>query len=100
METTYADGKVVGPYVEYRGGKPAVSGQYDADRKHGTWTTTNAAGVVVLTATYDHGVLHGPWRQLADGVGHEGEMRGGRRHGTWKVTDRSGAVSQLTYATP
>ncbi len=100
METTYAAGKVVGPYTEYRNGKPAVTGQYVADRKHGTWTTTNAEGVVVQTATYEGGVLHGPWRQLVDGVVHEGEMREGRRHGTWKVTDRSGTVSQLTYTTP
>ncbi len=100
METTYADGKVIGPYAEYRNGKPAITGQHEADRKHGTWITTNAKGVVVLSATYDQGVLHGPWRQLVDGVVHEGEMRDGRRHGTWKVTDRSGAVSQLTYTTP
>lgn len=100
METTYADGKVVGPYAEYRDGKPAVTGQYEADRKHGTWTTTNADRLVVLSATYVRGVLHGPWRQLVAGVVHEGEMRDGRRHGAWKVTDRAGTVSQLTYPTP
>jgi antitoxin component YwqK of YwqJK toxin-antitoxin module len=100
METTYADGKVVGPYAEYRDGKPAITGQYDADRKHGTWTTLSSEGLVVLTATYDHGVLQGPWRQLVDGTVVEGEMRDGRRSGTWTVTDRSGAVTQLTYTTP
>lgn len=100
METTYVAGKVVGPYAEYRDGKPAVTGQYDADHKHGTWTTLNAEGVVVLTATYERGVLHGPWRQLVDGAVHEGEMREGRRHGIWTVTDRAGVVSQLTYTTP
>ena len=100
METTYADGKVVGAYAEYRDGKPAITGQYDADRKHGTWTTYNAEGVVVLTATYDGGVLQGPWRQLVDGTILEGEMRDGRRSGTWTVTDRAGGVSQLTYPTP
>ena len=100
MEATYIDGKVVGPYAEFRDGKPAITGHYDADRKHGTWTTTNAEGVVVLTSTYDHGVLEGPWRQLVDGSVIEGVMRDGRRTGTWTVTDRAGGVSRLTYTTP
>jgi len=32
------------PVRRVRDGKPAISGQYDADRKHGTWTTTNRGG--------------------------------------------------------
>lgn len=99
MEATYADGKVTGPYAEYRDGKPALAGQYASDLKHGTWTTTNPDGVVVLTATYERGVLDGAWRQLVDGSVVEGTMRDGRRAGTWTVTDRSGTVSTLTYPT-
>ncbi len=100
MQTTYVDGKATGPYAEYRDGKPAITGQYEADRKHGTWTTTNADGLIVLTATYERGVVHGPWRQVIDGTVLAGEMREGRRSGTWTVTDPSGGVSQLTYSTP
>lgn len=99
-EATYADGKRTGPYAEHRDGKPAVTGQYDADRKHGTWTTYAADGSVLLTATYDHGVLAGPWHQQLGGAVLEGTMVAGRRAGTWTRTDRAGTVSKLTYPTP
>jgi antitoxin component YwqK of YwqJK toxin-antitoxin module len=100
MEATYVGGKPVGPYAEYRDGRPALTGQYADDQKHGTWTTFDREGTVVLTATYQHGVLEGPWRQLVDGAVLEGLMRGGRRVGIWTRTERGGAVSQLTYTTP
>ena len=71
------------PYAEYRAGKPAMTGEFVDDRKHGTWTTYDADGGVNLTATYQAGVLDGPWRQLVDGAVIEGTMSGGRRAGTW-----------------
>ncbi|MDB4963271.1 MAG: hypothetical protein JWP01_3270 [Myxococcales bacterium] len=100
MEATYVAGKPVGPYAEYRDGKPAITGQYLDDQKHGTWTTFDREGSVVLTATYHRGVLEGPWRQLVDGAVLEGLMLGGRRSGVWTRTERGGAVSRLTYTTP
>lgn len=100
MQTTYKDGKAEGPYVELRLGKQAVTGQFAADQKTGTWTYYDAEGHVTLTATYKDGVLDGPWRQLVDGVVLEGTMTQGRRTGTWTQTDKAGAVRQLTYKTP
>jgi antitoxin component YwqK of YwqJK toxin-antitoxin module len=100
MEATYKDGKAVGNYVEYRAGKPAVTGQFLDDRKTGTWTEYDAENHVTLIATYQDGVLDGPWRQLVDGVVLEGTMTKGRRTGTWTRTDKAGAVRQLTYQVP
>lgn len=97
MVATYKDGKAVGAYAEYRAGKPAVTGQWKDDRKTGTWTEYDAEDHVTLTATYENGVLDGPWRQLVDGVVLEGTMTQGRRTGTWTRTDKAGAVRQLTY---
>ncbi|MDQ3368129.1 MAG: hypothetical protein M3680_22110 [Myxococcota bacterium] len=97
LEAHYVDGRASGPYVEHRSGKPAVIGAFAADRKHGTWTHHGADGAVVLTASYEDGVLEGPWRQLVGGVVLEGTMRAGRRSGTWIETDRAGAVRTLTY---
>ena len=99
-ETTYADGKVDGPYAEHRDGKPWITGAFVRDRKHGTWTTYDRDGRVIVTATYKDGVLDGPWRQLDGDAVVEGVMVAGRRSGTWTRTERSGAVSQQTYATP
>ncbi len=100
MQTTYKDGKVEGPYVELRAGKQAVTGQFAADKKTGTWTYYDAEGHVTLTATYKDGVLDGPWRQLVDGIVLEGTMTQGRRTGTWTQTDKAGVAKQLTYKTP
>lgn len=96
-EATYKDGRAVGPYVEYRAGKRAVTGQFADDRRTGTWTSYDAEGRVVLIATYQDGVLDGPWRQLTDGVVLEGTMTQGRRTGSWTQTDKAGQVRQLTY---
>lgn len=100
MRATYADGKAEGPYAEYRDGAPAVTGQFVDDRKHGTWTSHGEDGAVVLIATYERGVLHGPWRQRIDGAVLEGTMARGRRAGTWTRTEGSGRVSQITYPAP
>jgi antitoxin component YwqK of YwqJK toxin-antitoxin module len=86
--------------VELRRGKPAVTGQFAADRRTGTWTHYAEDGGVVLIATYKDGVLEGPWRQLVGGVVLEGTMAAGRRAGTWTQTDRGGAVRTLTYEAP
>ncbi len=100
METTYVDGKVTGPYGEFRNGKPAVTGQFVDDQKDGTWTIYAADGAVLRIATYQAGVLDGPWRELVDGAVVEGTMVLGRRSGSWTRTDRAGAVRTLTYTTP
>jgi uncharacterized protein len=100
VQSTYADGKAEGAYVELRRGKPAVTGQFAADRRTGTWTHHAEDGAVVLIATYKDGVLDGPWRQLVGGVVLEGTMEAGRRAGTWTQTDRGGAVRTLTYEAP
>jgi antitoxin component YwqK of YwqJK toxin-antitoxin module len=100
VETTYKDGKVEGPYTEYRDGKPSLTGQFVADRRDGTWTEYDAAGSVILTATYKAGVLEGSWRQLQGGIVIEGAMAAGRHIGTWTRTDRTGAVQSITYKTP
>jgi len=97
---TYASGKVSGPYAEYRDGKPAVTGEYLDDEKHGTWTTFASDGSVRTSASYVRGVLDGPWRQVVDGVVTEGLMVAGRRGGTWTTTQRGGVVSKATYETP
>ena len=94
------DGKVEGPYSELRGGKPAVTGQFVDDQKDGTWTIYAADGAVLRTATYKHGVLEGPYRELADGEVVEGAMASGRRSGAWTRTNRAGTVKTLTYTTP
>jgi len=99
-QSTWVDGKAEGPYVEFRNGKPAVTGQFAADRRTGTWTHHGPDGSVVLVATYKDGVLDGPWRQLVDGVVLEGAMAAGRRTGTWTRTDKAGAVRTLTYGPP
>ena len=99
-EATYVDGVATGRYAEYRAGKPAVTGQFAAARKTGTWQHHDAAGTVILTATYRDGVLDGPWRQVIDGGVLDGQMAAGRRSGTWTRTDRAGAVSKLTYGPP
>jgi antitoxin component YwqK of YwqJK toxin-antitoxin module len=100
LEATYLDGQVAGVYTEHRNGRPAVTGSYVADRKHGTWTHYASDGTVVLTATYKSGMLDGPWRQLVDESVLEGTMFAGRRSGTWTQTDRAGSVRKLHYATP
>jgi len=100
METTYVDGKAEGPYVEYRLDKPAVTGKFTDDRKTGTWTYYAVDGAVILTATYQAGVLDGPWRELVGGIVLEGHMVAGRRSGTWTRTDKAGVVRKLTYRTP
>ena len=100
VQSTYVDGKADGPYQELRWGKPAVTGQFAADRRTGTWTHYDADGAVVLEATYKDGVLDGPWRQLVGGVVLEGVMEAGRRTGTWTRTDKAGAVRKLTYGPP
>jgi antitoxin component YwqK of YwqJK toxin-antitoxin module len=99
-EVSYKDGKATGPYVEYRGGKRAVTGQFVDDRKAGTWTAYDAEGRVTLTASYKDGVLDGPWRQLTGGIVVEGSLTQGRRTGAWTETDKAGAVRQLTYRLP
>lgn len=99
-EATYVDGVPSGRYAEYRAGKPAVTGQFAAARRTGTWHHHDAAGNVILTATYKDGVLDGPWRQVVDGAVLDGQMAGGRRTGTWTRTDRAGGVSKLTYGPP
>jgi len=100
METTYADGMVSGPYTELRNGKPAVTGQFVADQKDGTWTIYAADGAVLRTATYRSGVLDGAYRELADSAVVEGLMASGRRSGTWTRTDRAGTVRTTAYTTP
>lgn len=99
-EATYLAGQAVGPYTEFRGGKPAVTGQFVDDQKDGVWTVYATDGAVVRTATYKAGVLEGPWRELSDGAVVEGPMVAGRRTGSWTRTDRAGAVEKLTYTTP
>ncbi len=100
LDARYVDGQVSGPYVEHRSGKPAVTGAFLADRKHGTWTHHGADGAVVLIATYKKGLLEGPWRQLVGGFVIEGTMRAGRRGGAWTETDKAGAVRKLTSDAP
>lgn len=99
-EATYRAGKAEGSYVEHRDGKPATTGQFSEDRRTGTWTHHDPDGNVVLVATYQDGVLAGPYRQLVAGVVLEGEMRDGRRAGNWTQTDKAGARQQLVYTTP
>ena len=99
-EATYVDGVAEGPYAEYRAGQPAVTGQFAAARKTGTWTHRDATGAVALVATYRDGVLDGPWRQVTAGVALEGQMVAGRRSGTWTRTDAAGSVSRLTFGPP
>ena len=94
---TFTDGRASGPYVEYRAGKRAVTGQFIDDRRTGTWTHYDGEGRVTLTATYLDGVLHGPWRELRDGIVLEGTLTQGRRTGGWTQTDKAGAVRQLSY---
>jgi len=94
---TYKNGKVEGPYTELRNGKPALTGQFTADRRTGTWTTYDPDGAVVLVATYKDGVLDGPWKEIASGVVTEGTLTAGRRTGTWTRTERGGASQQTTY---
>jgi antitoxin component YwqK of YwqJK toxin-antitoxin module len=100
MQATYVAGKAEGPYIEYRLEQPSVTGQFADDRKTGTWTSYGPDGAVVVTATYNAGVLDGPWRELVGGVVLEGEMVAGRRSGTWTRTDKVGGVRKLTYRTP
>ena len=100
VESTYVDGKAEGSYVETRNDKPAVTGQFSDDRRSGTWTYYNRDGAVILTATYQAGVLDGPWRQLVDGVVLEGQMASGRRTGTWTRTDKAGVVRKLVFGLP
>ena len=45
-EATYKDGKATGSYIEYRAGRPSVTGQFAADRKTGVWTQYDADGHV------------------------------------------------------
>jgi antitoxin component YwqK of YwqJK toxin-antitoxin module len=99
-QSTYVAGKAEGLYVELRSGKPAVTGQFTADRRTGTWTHYAPDGSVVLVATYKDGVLDGPWRQLIGGAVLEGTMAAGRRTGTWTRTEKGGAVRTLTYGLP
>jgi antitoxin component YwqK of YwqJK toxin-antitoxin module len=96
-ESTFKDGRADGPYVEYRAGKPAVTGQLVDDRRVGVWTHYDAEGRVTLTATYQNGELHGPWRQLVEGIVVQGTMTQGRRTGGWMQTDKAGAVRELAY---
>ncbi len=100
LEATYQDGQASGPYVEHRDGKPVVTGQFVADRKHGTWTHHDPAGAVVRTATYKDGLLDGPWREVVADSVLEGTVVAGRRTGTWTRTDAAGVVRQLTYGPP
>jgi antitoxin component YwqK of YwqJK toxin-antitoxin module len=99
-EAVYKDGKAVGKYVEYRAGKPAVTGQFADDRKTGVWTHYDPDGHVLLTASYKDGVLDGAWKQLVDGAVLEGTMTQGRRTGRWTRTDKAGQVRELTYPVP
>jgi antitoxin component YwqK of YwqJK toxin-antitoxin module len=99
-QSTYREGEAEGPYVELRNGKPAVTGQFAADLRTGTWTHHAPDGSVVLVATYKDGVLDGPWRQLVGGVVIEGNLVAGRRTGDWTHTDKTGAVRTLTYGSP
>lgn len=99
-QSTYDAGKAEGPYGEFRHGKPAVTGQFAADRRTGTWTTYAEDGSVLLVATYKDGLLDGPWRQLVGGAVLEGTMAAGRRTGVWTRTDKAGAVRTLTYGPP
>src|SRR5262249_58318047 len=90
-QSTYDAGKAEGPYVEFRHGKPAVTGQFAADRRTGTWTTYAEDGSVLLVATYKDGLLDGPWRQLVGGAVLEGTLAAGRPTGVWTRTDTAGA---------
>jgi antitoxin component YwqK of YwqJK toxin-antitoxin module len=99
-QATYKDGSAEGAYTEYRNGKQSLVGQFTADRRSGTWTAYDANGSVTLIATYQAGVLDGPWRQLVAGTVVEGTMSGGRRTGTWTQTDRAGQTTRVTYSTP
>ena len=99
LEATYADGAAAGPYTEYRGTAPAVTGQFAADRRTGTWITHTADGGVV-TATYVEGVLEGPWQRSRGGTTESGPMTRGRRSGTWTTTTAQGGVTAITYRAP
>jgi uncharacterized protein len=96
-EATYKAGRPDGPYVEYRAGKPALTGRFADGVRTGTWTRHDPDDRVVLIATYEAGVLAGPWRQRAAGEIVEGELAGGRRTGVWKRTDRAGVTREITY---
>ncbi len=100
VEATYKNGLAEGAYTEYRGGKRSLVGQFAADQRTGTWISYGPDGVVTLTATYQNGVLEGPWRQLVGDVVIEGEMHAGHRAGTWTQTDRAGQKQFVTYPTP
>jgi antitoxin component YwqK of YwqJK toxin-antitoxin module len=99
-ESTFKAGRAEGPYTEFRAGKRAVTGQFTDDHRIGTWTHYDVEGRVTLIATYQDGVLHGPWQQLLDGIVLEGTMTQGRRTGPWTQTDKAGAVRQLSYPSP
>jgi uncharacterized protein len=96
-EAHYVEGKATGSYLELRDGRPAITGQFVDDERHGTWTTFAADGSVMAIATYQRNVLDGPWQQLVDGAVVEGQMVGGRRSGAWKRTERSGTSSTIDY---
>ena len=101
MTATYKDGKAQGPYVEHRDGKPAVTGQFVADQKDGTWTQYDADGSVMLTATYKAGVLDGPVaRSSSTAPCSRARWSPGGGAARWTRTDRAGSVSKLTYTTP
>ncbi len=96
-EATYKDGKADGPYREMRDGKPAVTGQFVNDQREGLWTTYDASGNVIVTASYKAGVLDGAYRALSGGLVVEGVMAKGRRAGVWTETDKTGKVRPLSY---
>lgn len=94
-EAHFKNGKAVGAYTEYRDGKPSLTGQFTDDRRSGTWTSYDSEGAVALTATYNNGVLDGPWRQRAGEAILEGTMVDGRRKGTWTRTGRDGTATPV-----
>lgn len=100
-ETTFVRGVRQGPYREWRAGagpEPVltVEGQYQDDRKTGTWISRDGKGGE-LTAHFEDGRLEGAWSERSEAAAIDGQHRDGVRAGTWSHRPRGAPERTLEY---
>jgi antitoxin component YwqK of YwqJK toxin-antitoxin module len=64
---------------------------------HGQYTAADEHGRIVLEITYDHGVVHGPYRDFwTNGkVASEGQFQEGQKEGIWHYYNPDGTFREL-----
>jgi antitoxin component YwqK of YwqJK toxin-antitoxin module len=108
VESTWRDGRLDGPWVQFhRDGRKAAEGRYRAGEKHGPWTYWFEGGQVSEEVAFDMGRRHGRFVQWWPGGKKrtEGSFCFGLQCGRWTTRAEDGTelgtiVYEQIRATP